>query len=86
MVCRKKMIPSFEPCPKILGIHDVDMFCANFGTFLLTNTQHFCALYYGANCSCCGGNNTKQSEPVITHDVGMTPMHFVGASSSHKPW
>ena len=44
------------------------------------NPKHLFALYYGANCSCFGGNDTKPSAHVITHGVGMMPKRLDGVS------
>jgi hypothetical protein len=46
----------------------------------------FFALLRSANYSCGGGRMPKSSEHAINHGVGMTPMHWVGVSSSHRQW
>jgi hypothetical protein len=46
----------------------------------------FFALFYGANYSCCGGNQAKQSTRIIANGVWMMLLYLVGASSSHRPW
>ena len=44
----------------------------------------FFSLLHSANYLCGGGGTPKSSARIITHGVGMTPMHWVGASLLHR--